>query len=170
VTPPPEVWQRIAAELPAQRAAKTGTWWEALAFWRGLAIGASGLAAASLVALFVMLSTPAQKPLTAAIEGGGRSQFVATVDVTRATIAVVPAGYAADAARVPELWLIPEGGKPISLGLVRGDRAVSVTVPAQLIAQTNSRATLAVSLEPQGGSPTGQPTGPVIGAGKLTNL
>jgi anti-sigma-K factor RskA len=31
-------------------------------------------------------------------------------------------------------------------------------------------ATLAVSLEPPGGSPTGQPTGPVIASGKLTNL
>jgi len=27
-----------------------------------------------------------------------------------------------------------------------------------------------VSLEPPGGSPTGQPTGPVIATGKLTNL
>jgi hypothetical protein len=32
------------------------------------------------------------------------------------------------------------------------------------------RSTLAVSLEPPGGSPTGQPTGPVIAAGKLANL
>ena len=33
-----------------------------------------------------------------------------------------------------------------------------------------SNAVLAVSLEPPGGSPTGLPTGPVIGTGKLTSL
>jgi anti-sigma-K factor RskA len=31
-------------------------------------------------------------------------------------------------------------------------------------------ATLAISLEPPGGSPTGQHTGPVIAAGKLSNF
>jgi anti-sigma-K factor RskA len=31
-------------------------------------------------------------------------------------------------------------------------------------------ATLAVSLEPPGGSPSGLPTGPVIASGKLTRL
>jgi hypothetical protein len=36
--------------------------------------------------------------------------------------------------------------------------------------QARRDAVLAVSLEPPGGSPTGQPTGPVIGSGKLTNL
>jgi anti-sigma-K factor RskA len=37
----------------------------------------------------------------------------------------------------------------------------------RLIAIARNRA---ISLEPPGGSPTGQPTGPVIGSGKLTNL
>jgi anti-sigma-K factor RskA len=33
-----------------------------------------------------------------------------------------------------------------------------------------AQATLAVSVEPPGGSPTGLPTGPVIASGKLTKL
>ncbi len=44
-----------------------------------------------------------------------------------------------------------------------------MSAPVVLLIATVS-AVLAVSLEPQGGSPTGQPTGPVIASGKLTLL
>jgi anti-sigma-K factor RskA len=47
---------------------------------------------------------------------------------------------------------------------------VTITIPAEYMAQTVSNAVLAVSLEPPGGSTTGAPTGPVIGTGKLTTL
>jgi anti-sigma-K factor RskA len=43
-------------------------------------------------------------------------------------------------------------------------------VPEALLPQVNRDAVLAVSLEPPGGSPTGQPTGPVIANGKLASL
>ena len=117
-----------------------------------------------------MATVPQQPPLVAAIDGGGHHHFVATVDARRGTIAVVPAAYAPNATRVPELWLIPPGDKPHALGLLRADRTVTITIPAALIARTTSNAVLAVSLEPPGGSPTGQPTGPVIATGKLTTL
>ncbi len=165
VPAPPQVWDRIAASLPEQR---TGLW-ESLAFWRVFAL-ASALAAACLAVVIYFGAVGQQEPLVAAIEGGGQRSFVATVDAKRATIAVVPAAFTADATRVPELWLIPPGGKPLPVGLLRADRAVVITIPAALVAQTASGATLAVSLEPPGGSLTGAPTGPVIGAGKLTNL
>ena len=83
---------------------------------------------------------------------------------------MVPAAYSADATREPELWLIPADGKPRPLGMLRADRAVTIAIPADLAALTVSNAVLAVSLEPPGGSPTGQPTGPVIATGKLTSL
>jgi anti-sigma-K factor RskA len=38
------------------------------------------------------------------------------------------------------------------------------------LARVSDEAVLAVSLEPEGGSPTGQPTGPVIANGKLAQL
>ena len=106
----------------------------------------------------------------AAIEAGGQRSFIATVDTQRGTISVIPAAFSADAARVPELWLIPAGGKPLPVGLLNTVFLSVFVLPAALAAQTASGATLAVSLEPHGGSPTGAPTGPVIGAGKLTAL
>jgi anti-sigma-K factor RskA len=169
VAPRPALWTRIAAELPAPRQASHQRW-QSLAFWRGWAIGASALALASLAALFVVMREPAPAPLVAAIDGGGHHHFVATVDPSRKSIAVVPAAYSPDATRVPELWLIAPGGKPRSLGLLRADQTVTIKIPADLAAQATDRAVLAVSLEPPGGSTTGAPTGPVIAQGKLTNL
>jgi len=169
VAAPPQVWDRIAAALPAQSAANAG-WWHNLAFWRGLSFATGALAAACIGALVYLGDAPQKAPLVAGLDGGGHRHFVATIDMTRGSIAVQPAAFSADATRVPELWLIPVDGKPRPLGLLRADRAVSITIPADLIAQTVSNSVLAVSLEPPGGSPTGAPTGPVIATGKLTSL
>ena len=72
------------------------------------------------------------------------------------------------ATRVPELWLIPADGKPRPVGLLHADQTVTLTLPPDLAVFAKNNAVLAVSLEPPGGSPTGQPTGPVIATGKLT--
>jgi anti-sigma-K factor RskA len=168
VAVPPQVWERIAATLPAQKPQGEGMW-QNLAFWRIFAL-ASALAAACLGAFIYVGAVSQQLPLVAAIEGGGSRAFVATINVKRGSIAVQPAAYTADATREPELWLIPADGKPRPLGMLRADRAVTIAIPVELMAQAVSNAMLAVSLEPPGGSPTGQPTGPVIATGKLTSL
>jgi len=169
VQPRLDLWSRINAALPAERAAGPGLW-SSLMLWRWLTAGAGALAVASLVALFVAINQPAQNPLVAAIEGGNARYFVVTVDPARDRIAVVPAAYTADPSRVPELWLIAPGDKPRSLGVLQPDRATTITVPANLRPLTTGQAALAVSLEPPGGSTTGAPTGPVIGQGKLSSL
>jgi anti-sigma-K factor RskA len=166
VAPPPQVWDRIAATLPAHP--QTGLW-QSLTFWRGFSFAAGALAAACLAAL-IYLGTLTQRPLIATIEGGGHRHFVATVDTSRGTVAVVPAAFSPDATRVPELWLIPADGKPRPLGLLRADQTVTLTLPTGLAAFAKKDAVLAVSLEPPGGSTTGLPTGPVIATGKLTSL
>lgn len=168
VAAPPAVWDRIAATLPAEK--QSAGWWQNIAFWRGLSLATGALAAACLGALIYLGNAPQKAPLIAALEGGGHRHFVATIDMRSGSIAVQPAAFSADATREPELWLIPADGKPRPLGMLRADRAVSITIPADLAALTVSNAVLAVSLEPPGGSPTGQPTGPVIATGKLTSL
>src|SRR5579862_2542978 len=88
VAPPPELWDRIAAELPTTR--PQGGFWQSLAFWRGFGI-ASALAAACLAVLVYVGVVTQPPPLIATIESGGRPLFVATIDPKRQTIAVVPA-------------------------------------------------------------------------------
>jgi anti-sigma-K factor RskA len=168
VAPPPQVWDRIAGALPAPTQA--GGLWQSIAFWRGLSFAAGSLAAACLAALIYLGAFTQQQPLVAAIEGGGHRHFVATIDARRGTVAVVPAAFSADATRVPELWLIPPDGRPRSVGLLRPDQTVTLTLPPELSALAKDNAVLAVSLEPPGGSTTGLPTGPVIATGKLTSL
>ena len=168
VAPPPQVWERIAAQLSrAQR--QRPRFWQSLVFWRGFGI-VSALAAACLAVLLYLSAASQQAALVASIEGDGQRIFVAVIDVKRAAIAVVPAAYRPDPTRVPELWLIPPGGKPLALGVLPSDRAIQIAIPATVADQARRDAGLAVSLEPPGGSPTGQPTGPVIGSGKLTNM
>jgi anti-sigma-K factor RskA len=169
VAPPPAVWERIAAALPAP-AAERQSLWESLPFWRIFAL-ASALAAACLaVAVYFGAIGGGQGALVASIEGSNNRAFVATIDATRGTVAVIPAAYVADATRVPELWIIPADGKPRSMGLLRADKPVMLTLSPELARFARSNVLLAVSLEPPGGSPTGQPTGPVIASGKLTTL
>jgi len=70
-----------------------------------------------------------------------------------------------------ELWLIPSrGGRPHSLGLIQPGSPIRLVIPPGLAGQLTPDATLAVSLKPPGGSPTGQPTDPVIAGGKLTSV
>jgi len=171
VIPEPQVWERVVAALPTQtqRAQPRGGLWQSLAFWRGLTFATGALAAACLAAV-IYLGVPQQQPLVATIEGDGHRHFVATVDVRRAMVAVVPAAFSADATRVPELWLIPSDGRPRSVGLLRADRTVILPLSGELVALLTGKGVLAVSLEPPGGSPTGLPTGPVIATGALTSL
>ena len=168
VAPPPQLWDRIADALPAQT--QRGGLWQSITFWRGLSFAAGALAAACLAGLIYLGAFTQQQALVATIEGGGNRQFVATIDTRRGAVAVVPASFSADATRVPELWLIPPDGRPRSVGLLRPDQTVTLTLPPELAALAKDNAVLAVSLEPPGGSTTGLPTGPVIATGKLTSL
>jgi anti-sigma-K factor RskA len=169
VAPPPQLWNSIAAAVPAQSRQQSGLW-DSLNFWRGFSVAAGALAAACVAVLMYSGVFTQQKPLVASIDGGGHHHFVATIAAGGGTVAVVPAAFTADATRVPELWLIPPDGKPRPIGLLRADQPVTFTLSAELAGFAKNDAVLAVSLEPPGGSPTGLPTGPVIATGKLTSL
>jgi anti-sigma-K factor RskA len=97
----------------------------------------------------------------------GPTVFVAVYDPGRHAIVLTPASVSAAAGRSPELWLIPTGGKPVALGVAAFDGSVQLAPAA---GEGVSRGVLAVSVEPKGGSPTGQPTGPVIATGQLAQL
>jgi len=174
VDPPPEIWAAIEAAVKAGTAstARADGLWNSLAFWRWSAIGWATAAAASIAALVIIGRPPTpEAPLIAKLEiSGGQAGFVAAIDPARNGLTIIPASVTNVNQRVLELWLIAPGEKPHSLGLIDAGRPVHINLPAELIQRIAADATLAVSLEPPGGSPTGLPTGPVIANGKLTNL
>jgi anti-sigma-K factor RskA len=172
VAPPADLWDRIAAGLPAPR--QRAGFWNSLAFWRGFAI-ASALAAACLAVVLYSGVITQQPPLIATVESGGRPLFVATIDPKRRTIAVVPAAFVPDPTRIPELWLLGEGHSPLAIGQLSADRTVVIALPSELADKAladkaKGNAALAVSLELPDASLKDGPKGPVIGKGLLTNL
>src|SRR5260370_24305031 len=114
----------------------------------------------------------ARAPLMAPLSGSGaKPNFAATVTATGNTVVIVPAALLTNDPRAYELWLIPSGEtRPRSLGLVQPGQPIRLDIPSDLAGRVTPDATLAVSLEPPGGSPTGLPTGPVVAAGKFSNL
>jgi anti-sigma-K factor RskA len=171
VSPPDATWSRI--ETAIGRAPRTPSVWQSLTFWRSFGIASATLAAASIAALaYIGLVPGARAPLMATLGGSaGQPNFVATVTATGNTLVIVPAALLTTDPRAFELWLIPTGEtRPRSLGLVQPGQPIRLEIPSDLAGRLTPDATLAVSLEPPGGSPTGLPTGPVIAAGKLTNL
>lgn len=61
-----------------------------------------------------------------------------------------------------ELWLIPDGGTPISAGLVPSDNQATIVWESTLPLRFDQFALVGLSVEPQGGSPELGPTGPII--------
>ena len=131
--------------------------------WR-IATAGAGLLAAGL-ALFVAVGLrpePEGGRYLAVVQGGGAlPALIVRVDTRTGTAQVRPVEAEAPAGRSLELWYV--GGKgPKPLGLV-GAAASQVTLPQG----ASPDGVLAVSVESQGGSPSGQPTGPVVFSGKL---
>ncbi|MGN2246214.1 anti-sigma factor domain-containing protein [Frateuria sp. GZRR35] len=179
VAPPAYVWARILHSLGLTEAAprsapERSSWWDSLNLWRWVGIGASLVAAAAIV--FTVLTPRAPTPVVAPAgymvatiaQDNGQPGWTATMDPQHARMVVVPAAPPpVQANRSTELWLIPPGEKPISLGVFPTDRPTTLRLSPAIVARLSNRALLAVSVEPPGGSPTGQPTGPVIAKGAI---
>lgn len=178
----PQLWQRIAEELEGGSGGTVVQLRRQLSRWRAGAVAAAA-AAAVLLAIQLRPEPPAPSiptrpnaaqpaPLLVASLAGEEAPEAMTVAYRPETreLVITPARIAAPAERTRELWLIPEGGQPLSLGLVSADAIQRRTLTPTLAARFAAGATVAVSDEPEGGSPTGQPTGAVLAAGSLSTV
>jgi anti-sigma-K factor RskA len=164
VAPSERVWRGIRYRIEGRTEQRS------IRFWRNFGLGWMTVAVASIAALVFVADAP-RRPMFATLQQqGGGAAFVVGFDVTRDSVYVVPAAFSRDVQRVAELWLLPPGGRPRSLGLLDPTQPVRLNIPVELRAELTGDAALAVSLEPPGGSPTGLPTGPVIAQGKIGAL
>jgi anti-sigma-K factor RskA len=68
-----------------------------------------------------------------------------------------------------ELWILDGSGVPASMGLLPQSGDGSLSLDSKAVAALQTGNTLAVSLEPLGGSPEAAPTGPVLFTAALLN-
>ena len=92
---------------------------------------------------------------------GDAPALVVSVNGATKEVRVRSLGIEAPQGKSLELWYIAEGVDPVPVGLIGQEQTVTGTF------DTQAGATLAVSVEPNGGSPSGQPTGEVVYTGKL---
>lgn len=150
ISPPRDMLNRIEARLFPEpvKSRRSGWLWGALA----------GAALAVLAVVALLPTEQGDNTITATLTGEGQPLVLAArFDPNAGALTVSrSAGPAAGTGQDYELWLIPAGQDAVSIGLVReGDLTVPLdTLPAG--------ATLAVTLEPEGGSPTGVATGPIL--------
>lgn len=115
-------------------------------------------------------TTPA-RPVTVLERDDGSTGWIASIDPGAAQVHLAPVPVPADAqGRVNELWVIPAGKAPISLGLVSTDKAQTIDVPAAVRDALRVGATLAVTLEPLAGIPHAAPSGPVVAKGGIAQI
>lgn len=176
VTPPLAVWNRIADSAglpqtlhPMPSVALWRAFWDQIAVWR-LATGTS-LAAAVAMLLVVLVRPPAAPHHFAALlPAGATVSALLAEDVPGDGLILRPITSVAVASdRDLELWALSPGAtQPVSLGVIPIVEQHRLIVPHRALRLTQ-HTKLMVSLEPKGGSATGQPTGPVLFAGSLSN-
>lgn len=137
--------------------------------WR--VVGSAALAASLALGFIVIRPAEPQAPIVVVLHETpqglalSKTGFVASVSPDGGALVLKPlAPIKMEAAQALELWAVPTEGTPRSLGLVASGEGATTVVRAGLLKGTKA---FAISLEPAGGSPTGQPTGPVISAGSV---
>ena len=176
VVPPSSAWESIERRL-WQNTHETGKAQPAANdrwFWRGWSIVAT---AAVLVMAFVLVQPSPQvvpqKQLSGAIVQADTSDPLWLVSEAGQgnllKLRSVAAG-AAEAGKDYELWIVPESGQPLSLGVIPVGGLHEVTLTDETRQALSQSRTLAISLEPLGGSTTGKPSGPILHVAQLYEL
>ncbi len=182
IAAPVQAWSGICARLGWREPSPEG-FWQSLGFWRAATVLSTAVAIIA-VAFTVERSVtplsqpvgqhqvePGAKPVTPLTHDNGTPGWLASVDATRGTVLMVPVPSMPDAqGRVPELWLIPAGKAPVSLGAVSITKSHTVTVPQVARAALVAGSILAITLEPAAGIPHAAPTGAVIAKGTIQPL
>jgi anti-sigma-K factor RskA len=178
VAPSAELWSRIEAGIDApvaqaapaaaspvvmeDRASAFSALWRSLAFWRAaslagalaallLAVGVPGLVGRGERPVFVaVLMSDGNRP-SAVVHAfaDGRADLIPLQDIA------VPQG------RALEVWTVADPAQgPVSIGLL--DRVRTIRLNLATLPRPGANQIFEISLEPERGSPTGKPTGPVL--------
>jgi anti-sigma-K factor RskA len=165
-TPAPTgVWQRIEGQLPGNDNSQS-----LMQRWRAAAVASMSMAAA-LLAFIAFRPDPVpvivpQAPMIAALSGDKGAVVAVSYDATSGKMIIAPTVLDSGKGDA-EMWIIPEGGKPVSMGVMSATKTETHNVPMPMRPMVQPGATFAVTQEAKGGSPDGNPHGPIVAAGKI---
>ena len=162
--------RRLFASTASTSPAPGGSLWTSLAFWRGLA--AAAIAALAVYVALPYVNPPVQPPRLVASLAADNSnvKYLAVYDAARHEVGLSLVSGDHGAGKDFELWMIEGKNAPVSMGVIPAGQTARMAVTPAVQQKLAQGAVLAVSLEPSGGSPTGQPTGPVVAAGDLKGI
>lgn len=177
VTPPPGLYDKIRAQIGLGSnvvafKAREQAMVQRANRWRNMAAGMTALAASLAGVVFWQDYQRRQMPTqyVAVLQADkALPAFLLTVDTKSNMFVISAMQKPAEPEKSYQLWLVHDDmPEPKSLG-VFDDSAMDVRpmAPAGKMHDMMMDGTYAVSIEPKGGSPTGEPTGPVVFSGRL---
>ncbi len=163
------VYPRIEARLfPASQKVGLAGLWSSVGLWRALTAAAVVL----LVGNIAIQTLPfgrqePSRPLVAQMSGEGNAiSLVASYQAESGRLSVTPVAAGPNDQKSLELWMIAGNDPAVSLGVLPQNGDGEIEIPQAMRSRIAAGVTLAVSLEPYGGSPTGTATGPIVAAGQ----
>ncbi|WP_454598341.1 anti-sigma factor [Qipengyuania sp. SM2507] len=184
--PSASVWRGIEARLDAESQtastepvalpARRASDWSLAALLAGAAMAAAALVLflatprpADVVAPDIAVA-PSEQLIAQLQDAETERRLASVVDVENRRLALTIAGLEAEPGRTPELWVIPAGGAPVSLGAIpesgRFQRDLSAAESALLV----GGASLAVTFEEDTGLRHEAPTLPILLIGELDQV
>jgi anti-sigma-K factor RskA len=191
VAPSAGFWKRLESRLappaasakahqgPAPRSARSiprPPWWHRMAVWQGIsavALAASLLLGVALALRMTMPDTPHVRYLAVlqSPDDQRSSGWIVEIDpaMNQARLVPVAATEPVPAGRALQFWTKAQGAAaPTSLGLVRAGQTVEL--PLSRLPAVGEQQLFELTLEPESGSPTGRPTGPILYVGRTVRI
>jgi anti-sigma-K factor RskA len=153
------VMKAIAGDAPNSETVVT--WKKKASAWRLATVATSAIAAS--LAAFILVGKPSgtltdQRYVAVLQAEGPGPAFLASIDLANGSISVRTMAAAPQPGKSYELWAV---------GVIDASFRIPASKLGKIDPAVMNDTLFAVSLEPEGGSPTGQATGPVMFTGKL---
>ena len=175
--PSPQLWPRIASTLFTPKAIKQAggwqAWWNSLAFWRILAGGGLATAAALAVTVTMQLQAPngpGYLVVLVAPQDKAPGWIVQASNKNSRDLSLIPLGpTSVPQQKSLQFWTKgKDWGAPVSLGLVRPGQTLKLKLDK--LPPMQAEQLFEITLEPETGSPTGRPTGPILYIGRAVKV
>lgn len=181
--PPAGLWERIEQVIGVPERGNVVVLRRRVVVWRTATAAMTALAASLAIVLLnapsvrsPVVSGPgapavqAKAPMVAVLDTGQQAKVMASWDPMSQRLVLAVAGdMPSDPAHSHELWVIPPGGQPRSIGTMGSAKQMHMRLADAIATLLQQGATIAITVEPPGGSPSGKPTGRMVASGALTS-